>query len=96
MVLRPRMVFTGEEGSVIEGPQGAKGDKGVKGDMGPRGPQGERGPKGDKGDPGVDGNASWGELTDAQKAQLRGPRGYSADFELESNGDLYYTTDEGE
>ena len=34
-----------------------------------------RGPKGDKGDKGVDGTVRFDDLTEAQKASLRGPQG---------------------
>ena len=69
------------------GPQGPKGDKGDKGDTGATGAQGIQGPvgpKGDKGDrgeigpqgpAGKDGTMSFEDLTEEQKASLKGDVG---------------------
>lgn len=60
----------------IEGPRGPEGPKGERGDIGPQGIQGDPGPRGPKGDPGQDGNSLFfDDLTEEQKAQLRGPKG---------------------
>lgn len=53
----------------IVGPQGEKGDKG---DTGEQGPQGE---KGEDGKDGADGTMTFEDLTDEQKATLKGERG---------------------
>lgn len=55
-----------------EGPQGPKGDKGDKGEQGPKGDKGEQGIQGPAG---KDGTMSFEELTDEQKASLKGERG---------------------
>ncbi len=49
----------------IRGPQGSPG---LTGATGPQGPTGAQGP------PGQDGAMTWADLTEAQKAQLVGPR----------------------
>ena len=67
------------------GPKGDKGDKGDRGLQGIRGPQGEKGEpgpqgeKGEKGDRGLQGlkgdPLTWADLTDEQKASLKGEKG---------------------
>lgn len=51
------------------GPQGPKGDKGDKGDTGPVGPQGIQGEKG------ADGTMTFEDLTEEQRASLKGDKG---------------------
>ena len=78
----------------IRGPQGEKGEKGEKGDIGPaftyedftgeqlealigpQGPQGPRGPQGLQGD-----DLRFEDLTEEQKAELRGPKGDALKFD---------------
>ena len=72
----------GEKGDPgVAGPQGEKGEKG---DPGAAGPQGEKGEKGEKGDPGekgeqgekgADGTMTFADLTEEQKATLKGDPG---------------------
>ena len=52
--------------------QGPKGDTGSQGDTGPQGPQGPAGPQGPKG---ADGTMTFEELTDEQRASLKGDKG---------------------
>ena len=56
----------------IKGPVGDVGPQGPKGDTGETGPQG---PQGEAGADGKDGTISFEELTDEQKASLKGERG---------------------
>lgn len=76
----------GDQGDT--GAQGIQGEKGEKGDTGATGPQGETGPKGDKGDPGEqgpqgipgkDGTMTFEDLTEEQKASLKGDKGEKGD-----------------
>lgn len=76
----------GVEGAPGEqGPQGPPGEQGPRGEQGIPGPQGERGPigpqgpKGDKGDKGADGTMTFADLTDEQKASLKGDKGDKGD-----------------
>lgn len=73
---------TGLKGDQGErGEQGPKGDKGDPGETGPQGIQGERGlqgepgPQGPQGEKGADGTMTFEELTDEQKASLKGDKG---------------------
>lgn len=73
------------------GKDGAPGERGLQGEVGPQGPQGIQGPKGDKGDTGpqgpigpegpkgVDGTMTFEELTDEQRASLKGDKGDKGD-----------------
>lgn len=54
------------------GPQGIQGPVGPQGATGPQGPQGIPGPQGEKG---ADGVVSFEELTEEQKASLKGEPG---------------------
>lgn len=58
--------YVNQEINAIELTPGPKGDKGDTG---------EQGPKGDKGDKGADGTVVFEELTDEQKASLKGDKG---------------------
>lgn len=49
--------------------------KGAQGDMGIRGPQGIPGAMGETGAPGKDGNVSFNDLSEEQKASLKGDPG---------------------
>lgn len=63
----------GERGATgLTGPQGPKGEVGATGLQGLRGPQGPAGPQGERG---VDGTVAFDELTEAQKASLKGETG---------------------
>jgi lysophospholipase L1-like esterase len=79
---------TGAQGP--EGPagkDGTPGERGLQGEVGPQGPQGIPGPKGDKGDTGpqgpigpegpkgADGTMTFEDLTDEQRASLKGDKG---------------------
>lgn len=69
------------------GPQGPQGPKGEKGDTGPQGPQGIQGPtgiQGPQGPKGADGAMSFEDLTEEQKASLKGADG--ADGEKGADG----------
>lgn len=60
------------------GPQGPQGVQGLQGDKGAQGPQGERGPQGEpgpQGPKGADGTMSFEDLTEEQKASLKGDKG---------------------
>lgn len=66
------------------GKDGAPGERGLQGEVGPQGPQGIPGPKGDKGDTGpqgpigpkgADGTMTFEDLTDEQRASLKGDKG---------------------
>lgn len=60
------------------GPQGPVGPQGEVGPQGPQGPQGEtgpEGPQGPQGEKGADGTMSFEDLTDEQKASLKGDTG---------------------
>ena len=63
----------GEKG--IQGIQGIQGPKGDKGDTGATGPKGDKGDQGIQGEPGKDGTMTFEELTDEQKASLKGEPG---------------------
>ena len=75
----------GEQGPQgIPGPQGPQGERGIdgaqgpqgeQGPEGPQGPQGEAGPVGPQGPKGQDGTMSFEELTEEQKASLKGDKG---------------------
>ena len=70
----------GERG--LQGPpgeQGPRGEQGIPGPQGERGPIGPQGPKGDKGDKGADGTMTFADLTDEQKASLKGDKGDKGD-----------------
>ena len=59
----------------IKGPKGdtgSQGPQGIQGEPGPQGPQGEPGPQGPKG---ADGTMSFKDLTEEQKATLKGDKG---------------------
>lgn len=70
------------------GPRGEKGDpgpqgiQGPQGEIGPEGPQGVQGPVGPKGDKGADGTVSFEELTEEQKASLRGEDGKPFTYDM--------------
>ena len=64
------------------GAQGPQGPQGPQGDIGPQGPQGVQGPVGPKGDKGADGTVSFEELTEAQKASLRGEDGKPFTYDM--------------
>ena len=75
-------IFDGADGPM--GPQGEQGEKGDPGEPGTTGPQGEKGEKGEKGDPGekgeqgekgADGTMTFADLTEEQKATLKGDPG---------------------
>jgi hypothetical protein len=67
----------GERGATgLTGPQGPKGEVGATGLQGPRGATGPQGPRGERG---IDGTVAFDELTDAQKASLRGEKGDRGD-----------------
>lgn len=53
--------------------------QGPQGDIGPQGPQGEQGPEGPQGPKGADGTVAFDNLTDAQKALLKGEKGDKGD-----------------
>lgn len=57
------------------GPQGAKGEKGAPGPQGPAGADGSTGPQGPPGPKGADGTVAFDDLTEEQKASLRGETG---------------------
>lgn len=65
-----------------QGPAGKDGATGAAGAEGPQGPQGPKGDKGDKGDPGpkgADGTMTFEDLTEEQKASLKGDKGDKGD-----------------
>lgn len=69
--------FKGETGPQgPQGVQGLQGDKGAQGPAGPQGPQGEPGPQGPKG---ADGTMTFADLTEEQKASLKGDKGDKGD-----------------
>ena len=76
----------GEQG--IQGLKGDTGDRGPKGDPGVQGPQGEPGPQGEKG---ADGTVTFEELTEEQKASLKGADGISSTIEVNTNTTTEYT-----
>ena len=60
----------------LAGPKGEKGDTGPQGPRGQQGPQGEVGPQGPKG---ADGTMTFEDLTEEQKASLKGDKGDKGD-----------------
>lgn len=64
----------GEQGKT--GPQGPKGEIGATGLQGPRGATGPQGPQGEKG---ADGTVAFDQLTESQKASLKGEKGDKGD-----------------
>lgn len=58
-----------------QGPQGIQGETGPKGDTGATGPKGETGPQGPQGEKGADGKMTFEDLTEEQKASLKGDKG---------------------
>lgn len=58
-----------------QGPQGIQGPQGETGAVGPQGPQGIQGEKGEQGPKGADGVMTFEELTDEQRATLKGDKG---------------------
>ena len=76
----------GEKGDKGDtGPQGPKGETGPQGPQGDTGPQGPQGPKGDtgpqgpQGEKGADGTMTFEDLTEEQKASLKGDKGEKGD-----------------
>ena len=63
----------GEQGPA--GKDGAVGATGADGAQGPQGPKGDKGDKGDPGPAGKDGTMSFEDLTEEQKATLKGDKG---------------------
>ena len=61
--------------TIPQGPQGIQGPKGDKGDTGPQGERGLTGPEGPQGPKGADGTLTFEELTDEQRASLKGDKG---------------------
>lgn len=62
-----------------QGEQGPRGEAGPQGPQGPQGIQGEVGPQGPQGEKGADGTMSFEDLTDEQKATLKGDKGDKGD-----------------
>lgn len=65
----------------VQSIKGDKGDVGPQGEQGPAGPQGERGPEGPQGPKGADGTMTFEELTEEQRASLKGDDGVSVSHE---------------
>ena len=99
-------VFLKDGPQGIQGPQGETGPKGEKGDPGKAGPQGPKGeigatglqgprgatgPQGPQGEKGIDGTVAFDELTEEQKASLKGEKGNKGD-----KGDRGATGPQGE
>lgn len=64
------------------GAQGPQGPQGPQGDIGPQGPQGVQGPIGPQGEKGADGTVSFDDLTDEQKASLKGQDGKPFTYDM--------------
>jgi hypothetical protein len=63
----------GETG--LRGPTGATGPQGPAGPQGPQGEKGETGPQGPQGEKGADGTMTFEDLTEEQRASLKGDAG---------------------
>ena len=70
-----RLTVNGKTSPSLTGPRGELGPPGAQGVPGLRGPAGPTGPKGDRGPAGADGKMTFEDLTEAQRATLKGDRG---------------------